>query len=148
DARGSEPLANARDELSGLTTVRAISGDVCDEGHRTELIDEARALGGLDLLVNNASLLGPSPQPTLEHYPLDVLEQVYRANVFAPLRLVQLALPLLRKSHDGRIVNVTSDAAALGYEGWGGYGSSKAALEQLSNVLAAEPPELRVHRVH
>ena len=97
-------------------------------------------LGGLTLLVNNASTLGPSPQPALADYPLDALEEVYRVNVVAPLALVQQALPLLRAT-GGAIVNVTSDAAVEGYEGWGGYGSSKAALDQLTNVLAAEEPE-------
>jgi NAD(P)-dependent dehydrogenase (short-subunit alcohol dehydrogenase family) len=147
DARGGEALERARAELESVTEVRAVAGDVADEAHRRRLIEEAGAMGGLDLLVNNASLLGPSPQPALRDYPLVVLEDVYRANVFAPLRLVQLALPLLRDSGDGRIVNVTSDAAVEGYEGWGGYGSSKAALEQLSNVLAAEHPDLRVYWV-
>jgi NAD(P)-dependent dehydrogenase (short-subunit alcohol dehydrogenase family) len=147
DARGADGLSQAGAELAAVTTVRAIAGDVADESHRNRLIEEARTLGRLDLLVNNASLLGPSPQPALEGYPTEVLEEVYRANVFAPLRLVQLALPLLRDSGDGRIVNITSDAAVEGYEGWGGYGSSKAALEQLSNVLAAEQPHLRVYWV-
>ena len=147
DARGGEALERARAELESVPEVRAVAGDVADEAHRRRLIEEAGAMGGLDLLVNNASLLGPSPQPALRDYPLVVLEDVYRANVFAPLRLVQLALPLLRDSGDGRIVNVTSDAAVEGYEGWGGYGSSKAALEQLSNVLAAEHPDLRVYWV-
>jgi NAD(P)-dependent dehydrogenase (short-subunit alcohol dehydrogenase family) len=147
DARGAEALERARAELAAATTVRAIAGDVADEAHRRRLIEEARALGGLDVLVNNASLLGPSPQPVLERYPLDVLENVFQANVFGPLHLVQLALPLLRGSADGRIIDVTSDAAVEGYEGWGGYGSSKAALEQLSNVLAAEHPDLRVYWV-
>ena len=112
--------------------------------HRAELVAAARELGGLDLLVNNASLLGPSPQPTLDAYPLDVLETVYRVNVVAPLGLIQLALPMLDAS-GGTIVDVTSDAGVEGYEGWGGYGSSKAALEQLSNVLAAEQPAIRVY---
>jgi NAD(P)-dependent dehydrogenase (short-subunit alcohol dehydrogenase family) len=103
-------------------------------------------LGRIDLLVNNASLLGPSPQPALERYPLEALEDVYRVNVFGPLRLIQLALPLLRES-GGRILNITSDAAVEAYEGWGGYGSSKAALEQLSNVLSAEQPAVRVYWV-
>jgi NAD(P)-dependent dehydrogenase (short-subunit alcohol dehydrogenase family) len=147
DARGAEALERARAKLATATNVRAAAGDVADESHRRRLIDEARALGRLDLVVNNASLLGPSPQPALEGYPLEVLEEVYRANVLAPLRLVQLALPLLRDAGDGRIVNVTSDAAVEAYEGWGGYGSSKAALEQLSNVLAAELPQLRVYWV-
>jgi len=147
DARGGEALERARAELARSTNVRANAGDVADEAHRNRLIEEAAALGGLDLVVNNASLLGPSPQPTLAEYPLDVLEDVYRANVLAPLRLIQMALPLLRESNDGRILNVTSDAAVEGYEGWGGYGSSKAALEQLTNVLAGEQPALRVYWV-
>ena len=147
DARGGEALEGVRAELAHATDVRAIAGDVADEAHRIRLIEEAASLGGLDLVVNNASLLGPSPQPTLAEYPLDVLGDVYRANVLAPLRLIQLALPLLRESDDPRILNVTSDAAVEGYEGWGGYGSSKAALEQLTNVLAAEEPSLRVYRV-
>jgi NAD(P)-dependent dehydrogenase (short-subunit alcohol dehydrogenase family) len=147
DARGARSLARVRDELGASTSVRAVVGDVLDESHRRRLLDEARQLGGLDLLVNNASLLGPSPQPRLAEYPIDVLEGVVRANALAPLRLVQLALPLLRVSSDGRIMNVTSDAAVEGYEGWGGYGSSKAALEQLSNVLAAENPDLRIYWV-
>jgi NAD(P)-dependent dehydrogenase (short-subunit alcohol dehydrogenase family) len=147
DARGEEALTKASDELSASATVRAVAGDIADESHRQALIAAATDLGGLDVLVNNASLLGPSPQPTLDAYPMDVLEDVYRANVFAPIRLIQLALPLLRASSDGRIVNVTSDAAVEGYEGWGGYGSSKGALEQASNVLAAEQPGLRVYWV-
>ncbi len=146
DARGEAALAEAAAELSVRTKVVAVAGDVADEAHRRAVVDAARDLGGLDLLVNNASLLGPSPQPRLEDYPLDVLEDVYRVNVLAPLRLVQLALPLLRSS-GGRVVNVTSDAGVEGYEGWGGYGSSKAALEQLSNVLAAEHPDLRIYWV-
>ncbi|HUQ64165.1 MAG TPA: SDR family oxidoreductase [Acidimicrobiales bacterium] len=145
DARGEEINAAAA-ELSTLTDVVAIRGDVGDEAHRVALIAAANSLGGLDVLVNNASLLGPSPQPRLADYPLNVLEQVYGVNVLAPLRLVQLALPLLRESA-GRILNVTSDAAMEPYGGWGGYGSSKAALEQLTNILAVEHPELRVYRV-
>jgi NAD(P)-dependent dehydrogenase (short-subunit alcohol dehydrogenase family) len=120
-----------------------VPGDATDEAHRRALIEAAG--DRIDLLVNNASVLGPSPRPALADYPLDELERVYRANVFAPLRLVQLALP--RLAHGARILNVTSDAAVEGYEGWGGYGSSKAALEQLTNVLAAEHPELHVYWV-
>ena len=146
DARGAAALAEAAADLAVRTKVVALPGDVADEAHRRALVEAARELGGLDLLVNNASLLGPSPQPRLEDYPLDVLADVYRVNVFAPLRLVQLALPLLRQS-GGRLINVTSDAGVEAYEGWGGYGSSKAALEQLSNVLAAEHPDLRIYRV-
>ena len=149
DARGAEALEKVAEELSGKAenlgnTVRAISGDVADDGHRRELVEAAEELGGPDLLVNNASLLGPSPQPRLADYPLDDLRAVYEVNLTAPLALIQLALPLLSQSPQGRILNITSDAGVEGYEGWGGYGSSKAALEQLSKVLAAEHPTLRV----
>ncbi len=144
DARGGEALQAAAEELSPKTQVVAVTGDVADEAHRAELVEAARALGGPDLLVNNASLLGPSPQPKLADYPLDDFRAVYEVNVTAPLALIQLALPLLTQSPQGRILNVTSDAGVEGYAGWGGYGSSKAALEQLSKVLAAEHPELQV----
>ena len=144
DARGGEALQAAAEELSPKTQVVAVTGDVADEGHRAELVEAARALGGPDLLVNNASLLGPSPQPKLAEYPLDDFKAVYEVNVTAPLALIQLAMPLLAQSPQGRILNVTSDAGVEGYQGWGGYGSSKAALEQLSKVLAAEHPELKV----
>ena len=146
DARGAEELEAARAELAGQTAVTALAGDVADDEHRRTLVAAALELGGLDLLVNNASALGPSPQPRLADYPLDTLAHVYGVNVLAPLALVQLALPLLERSH-GRILTLTSDAAVEGYEGWGGYGSSKAALEQLTNVLAAEHPLLRVYWV-
>jgi len=143
DARGGEPLDRARAELAERADVVAVVGDVADPGHRAELV--AAAGPRLDLLVNNASLLGPSPQPPLADYPLAVLERVYAVNTIAPLALVQLALP--RMAPGGRIVNVTSDAAVEPYEGWGGYGSSKAALDQLGAILAAEHPELRVYTV-
>jgi NAD(P)-dependent dehydrogenase (short-subunit alcohol dehydrogenase family) len=143
DARGAEALQLAHGELAALTDVTAVAGDVADDAHRRALV--AAAGSRLDLLVNNASALGPSPQPPLAAYPLDVLERVYRVNVLAPLALVQLALPLLPEG--GRILNVTSDAAVEAYEGWGGYGSSKAALEQLTGVLAVERPDLRVYAV-
>ena len=123
----------------------AIPGDVTDAQHRALLADAARQAGGLDLLVNNASILGPSPQPALLDYPLDVLERVYRTNVIAPLALIQAVRPVLNSG--ARIVNITSDAAVEPYAGWGGYGSSKAALAQLSNILAAENPALRVYWV-
>ena len=145
DARGREPLAVARSELSALTDVIVVPGDVTDGAHRRALARAARDVGGLDLLVNNASLLGPSPQPPLVDYPLDVLERVYRTNVVAPLALFQAVRPLLKPG--ARVVNVTSDAAVEPYPGWGGYGASKAALEQLSNILAAEHPDLRVYWV-
>ena len=145
DARGEEALEGARSELSKKTSVIAIPGDVSDPGHRTALADAVHDAGGLDVLVNNASILGPSPQPALLDYPLDVLEDVYRKNVISPLALVQALGPELKQG--ARIINVTSDAALEPYEGWGGYGSSKAALEQLSNILAVENPHLRVYRV-
>jgi NAD(P)-dependent dehydrogenase (short-subunit alcohol dehydrogenase family) len=141
DARGAEALEAARRELAADTDVTALVGDVADERHRRALVTAAG--DRIDVLVNNASILGPSPQPALDAYPLDVLEDVLKVNVLAPLRLVQLALPAMP---DGaRIVNVTSDAAVEAYEGWGGYGSSKAALEQLSQVLAVERPQLAVY---
>jgi NAD(P)-dependent dehydrogenase (short-subunit alcohol dehydrogenase family) len=143
DARGEEALEAARRELAALTDLTALAGDVSDERHRRALI--AAAGDRLDLLVNNASALGPSPLPPLAAYPLDALERVYRVNVLAPLALVQLALPLMGEG--AIVVNVTSDAAVEAYEGWGGYGSSKAALEQLTSVLAAERPELCVYAV-
>jgi len=143
DARGAEALEAVRAELAASTDVVALAGDVADPRHREELV--AAAGDRVDVLVNNASVLGPSPQPLLGDYPLEVLERVYRVNVLAPLALVQLVLPLMPAR--GHIVNVTSDAAVEGYEGWGGYGSSKAALEQLGNVLAAEHPELLVYSV-
>jgi NAD(P)-dependent dehydrogenase (short-subunit alcohol dehydrogenase family) len=145
DARGEEDLERSRAELAEQTRVVAIPGDVSDPEHRAALVDAARELGGLDALVNNASILGPSPQPALLDYPLDVLEEVYRKNAISPLALVQASKSELKP--DARIVNVTSDAAVEPYEGWGGYGSSKAALEQLSHILAAENPNLRVYRV-
>jgi NAD(P)-dependent dehydrogenase (short-subunit alcohol dehydrogenase family) len=145
DARGEESLEAARAELATLTDVTAIAGNVMDPEHRRELAGTARDAGGLDALVNNASVLGPSPQPDLLDYPLGVLEQVYKTNVIAPLALIQAVRHDLKP--DARIVNVTSDAAVEPYEGWGGYGSSKAALEQLSNILAAENPQWRVYWV-
>jgi NAD(P)-dependent dehydrogenase (short-subunit alcohol dehydrogenase family) len=145
DARGAQPLTDAEHELATYTSVRAFVGDITDPDHRRALIRAAIDLGGIDAVVNNASFLGPSPQPLLADYPLDVIRRVYEVNVFAPLALVQEALPAIAAG--GRIVNVTSDAAVEAYEGWGGYGSSKAALEQLTSVLAEERPDLRVYRV-
>ena len=145
DARGAKALEAARAELAGLTTVTAVPGDVTDEEHGRALAEAAHEAGGLDVLVNNASILGPSPQPELLDYPIEVLEEVYRTNVIAPLALIQSIRSELKPG--ARILNITSDAAVEPYEGWGGYGSSKAALEQLSAILAAENPSLRVYRV-
>jgi NAD(P)-dependent dehydrogenase (short-subunit alcohol dehydrogenase family) len=143
DARGAEELERAAAELRRLGDVVPIAGDVSDPEHRQALL--AAAGDRVDLLVNNASALGPSPQPALDSYPLDELERVYRIDVLAPLALIQLALPRLPRG--GCVLNVTSDAAVEAYPGWGGYGSAKAALEQLTAVLAAERPELRVYAV-
>jgi NAD(P)-dependent dehydrogenase (short-subunit alcohol dehydrogenase family) len=140
DARGGDALVEA---IAGLASVTAIPGDVADAEHRRALVEAAG--DEIDLVVNNASLLGPSPQPALADYPLDTLREVYDANVFGPLALLQLALPRMRKG--AAILNITSDAGIEPYEGWGGYGSSKAALEQLTAILAAEHPALRVYWV-
>jgi NAD(P)-dependent dehydrogenase (short-subunit alcohol dehydrogenase family) len=143
DARDARALDRSASEF-GPGPVRPLPGDVSDPAHRADLVGAALDLGGIDLLVNNASVLGPSPQPTLAEYPLDVLAHVYDVNVVAPLALTQLALPHLRE-RSGAVVNITSDAAVEAYEGWGGYGSSKAALEQIGNILAAEESNLRVY---
>jgi NAD(P)-dependent dehydrogenase (short-subunit alcohol dehydrogenase family) len=145
DARGEDDLRSISAKLSERTRVVAIVGDIADPEHRAALAEAAREFGGLDALVNNASILGPSPQPALLDYPLDVLEEVYRKNTISPLALIQILRNELKQ--DARVINVTSDAAVEPYEGWGGYGSSKAALEQISNILAAENPDLRVYRV-
>jgi len=147
DGRGAEALAATAADLAGAGTIVAIAGDVTDPRHRRALVDAARDLGGLDLLVNNASVLGPSPQPRLGDYPLDVLRHVFEVNVVAPLALIEEALPALRRADNGRIVDVTSDAAVEPYEGWGGYGSSKAALDQVSAILGVEEPTVRVWAV-
>jgi NAD(P)-dependent dehydrogenase (short-subunit alcohol dehydrogenase family) len=143
DARDGVALEQAADGLRRRTEVVAVAGDVADPQHRRALVEAADR--PVDLLVNNASTLGPSPLPPLARYPLDELEQVFRTNALAPLALMQEALP--RLAEGARIVNVTSDAAREPYEGWGGYGSSKAALEQLTAVFAAEQPGLRVYAV-
>ena len=141
DARRAADLTGA---MRGLADVVAVPGDVTDPGHRARLAEVASRAGRLDVLVNNASRLGPSPQPPLASYPLDELGRVYDTNVFAPLALVQLlAAPLTAAA--GAIVNVSSDAATEAYPGWGGYGSAKAALDQITAVLAAEQPALRCY---
>jgi NAD(P)-dependent dehydrogenase (short-subunit alcohol dehydrogenase family) len=140
DARGADELERA---VAGLDSVAAVPGDVADPDHRRRLIE---AVGEpIDLVVNNASALGPTPLPELGDYPLEDLRRVYEVNVLAPLALVQLALP--RLSAGARIVNVTSDAAFEPYPAWGGYGSSKAALAQITAILGAESPGLRVYAV-
>jgi NAD(P)-dependent dehydrogenase (short-subunit alcohol dehydrogenase family) len=143
DARDGVALEQAAAGLRPRTEVVALPGDVADPRHRDALVDSVG--GSLELLVNNASTLGASPLPPLARYPLDELEHVYRVNALAPLALMQAVLP--RLAEGARIVNVTSDAAVEPYDGWGGYGSAKAALEQLTAVFAAEQPALRVYAV-
>ncbi len=140
DARDGEAL---RREWGYPPHDVVIPGDIADPAHRRALVEAAGE--SIDLVVNNASMLGPSPLPSLAEYPLGELRRVYEVNVVAPLALVQLALP--RLTAGARILNVTSDAAGEPYEGWGGYGSSKAALEQLTAILAAERPDLRVYAI-
>jgi NAD(P)-dependent dehydrogenase (short-subunit alcohol dehydrogenase family) len=140
DARERDSLTAVADEV-GAT---AVVGDVTDPAHREQLVAAVRTLGPLRLLVNNASRLGPSPQPMLADYPLAELARVYETDVFAPLALIQRLLPLLCRS-GATIVNITSDAAAEAYAGWGGYGSAKSALDQVTAVLGVENPLLRVY---
>ena len=138
-ARGASALEQAAVALRGLTEVVALPGDVADAGHAERLVRLGlQRFGKIDVLVNNASSIGPSPMPALEAYPLDALGDVFRVNVIAPLRLIRLVLPQMRERGEGVIINVTSDAAVQAYPTWGGYGASKAALEHLSRVLAAE----------
>jgi NAD(P)-dependent dehydrogenase (short-subunit alcohol dehydrogenase family) len=138
DADALEAAARGLDRSGGR--IAAIAGDVADPAHRQRLVEAAASLGGLDLLVNNASTLGPSPLPPLSELPLFALEDIFGVNVLAPLGLIQLALPLL-EGRGGLVVNISSDAAAGGYPGWGGYGASKAALDLLSLTLANELAE-------
>lgn len=145
DARRKKALEEVRLELSAKTKVIAIPGDITAESHRRKLTKAASELGGLEALINNASFLGPSPQPNLLDYPLDVLEQVYDTNIIAPLGLIQALRSTLKP--DACVINVTSDAGVEAYGGWGGYGSSKAALEHLSHILAEENPTWRVYWV-
>jgi NAD(P)-dependent dehydrogenase (short-subunit alcohol dehydrogenase family) len=127
--------------------VVAIVGDIIDPDHRHDLTGAAFELGGLDLVVNNAGTLGTSPLPSLADYPLNELRVAFEVNVVAPLGLVQDALPLLLDAPHPRVLNVTSDAGVEAYEGWGGYGAGKAALEHLGAVLAVEFPALTVWAV-
>ncbi|MFI9050004.1 SDR family NAD(P)-dependent oxidoreductase [Streptomyces sp. NPDC053427] len=153
DARSAGPLEEAARELRAAgARVVALPGDVADGGHRAELVAAARGLGGLDLLVNNASVLGAEPLVRLAEQPLDGLRAALEVNVVAPLGLVQEALPLLRAASGpspyigtaGAVLTISSDAAVEAYATWGGYGATKAALDQQSAVLAVEEPALRV----
>ena len=142
DARDRDRLSAAVAALPDPSAVTAIAGDVVDDDHRAALA--AQVTGGLDLLVNNASVLGPSPLPPLAEHPLPDLLEVFEVNALAPIALVQLVLQALR-TRGGRIVDVSSDAAVEPYAGWGAYGAAKAALDHATAVLAVEHPELRVH---
>jgi len=148
DARGAGDLDAARAELEarGPGRVTALPGDVTDPAHVDALVAAATATDTVALLVNNAGTLGPSPLPRVAHVAPEDLEDAVRVNLVAPLRLIQAALPNLRAG-GGTILNVTSDAAVEGYEGWGAYGASKAAFEQLSRVLASEEDRVRVYWV-
>jgi NAD(P)-dependent dehydrogenase (short-subunit alcohol dehydrogenase family) len=138
-ARGTGALDQATWELSEVTNVLAIAGDVADTGHARGLVQSGiDRFGHIDVLINNASELGPSPMPALDAYPTEALVNVLRVNVVAPLHLIQLVLPGMRDQGHGVIINVTSDAGVEAYAGWGGYGASKAALEHLSRTLAEE----------
>jgi len=144
-ARDADRLRSVRDELATRTHVAAIAGNVADPAHRRELAVLARGHSGLDAVINNASTLGVSPLPELLDYPLDALTSVFETNVVSPLGLLQAVKGVLKPG--ARVINVTSDAAVNAYNGWGGYGASKAALEQLSAVLAAENTSIRVYWV-
>ncbi|GAB3827038.1 SDR family NAD(P)-dependent oxidoreductase [Kribbella italica] len=146
DARGADALKDAADQLAAKTDVVPLAGDVTDAEHRADLVDAVGELGRLDLLVNNASYLGPSPLQPLAAADLDELRRVYEVDVIAPIALAQALIPELGKAN-GIVLNVSSDAAVEAYEGWGGYGSAKAALDHASAVLAAEHPGLAVYAV-
>jgi NAD(P)-dependent dehydrogenase (short-subunit alcohol dehydrogenase family) len=148
DARDGQALRSAAASIreaarTAVITVTALAGDVTDPGHRAALEAAAEDLGGPDLLVNNAGTLGASPLPALADYPVAELREAFEVNVLAPIALTQLLLPALRR-RGGGVLSVTSDAAVEAYAGWGGYGAAKAALEQASNVLAAEESVVRV----
>lgn len=145
NGRGAAALETARVELAQWSDVIAIPGSVADAQHRRHLAQAAHELGGLDAVVNNAGILGPSPQPALLDYDLETLAAVFRINTMAPLGVLQEVAPSLKPK--ARIVTISSDAAVGAYEGWGGYGASKAALEQLTAVFAAENPQWRVYTV-
>jgi len=151
DGRDIDSLRTATERIESNLThggeLRALPGDITDPSHRHQLVDAATALGGLDLLINNAGTLGASPLPMVADYPLADLRVAFEVNVVAPLGLTQVALPFLLASKKPRLINITSDAAVEAYEGWGGYGAGKAALEHLSAVLAAEHADLTVWTV-
>ncbi|MGH9271957.1 MAG: SDR family NAD(P)-dependent oxidoreductase [Ilumatobacteraceae bacterium] len=140
DARDANSLRAA---IAGLDHVVGLPGDLTGAAHRVALVEAAVTLGGqVDLVVNNAGGLGPSPLPSLADVPLDALAALFDVNVVAPLGLIQDVLPHL--STEAVVVDITSDAAVEAYEGWGVYGATKAALDHIGKVLAVERPDLRV----
>ncbi|QSB04040.1 SDR family NAD(P)-dependent oxidoreductase [Natronoglycomyces albus] len=141
-ARGEAALSETATEIGA----HYLAGDVADPHHRDRLTKKAHELGGLDLLVNNASSLGPTPLPKLADVYVDELAPLFTTNVFAPLALTQAILPLVR-ARQGAIITISSDAATEPYEQWGAYGSTKATLDQIANVLGAEEPDIRVWAV-
>ena len=143
DARDSGALRAAAASLPAGTAVTALPGDIADPAHRDALCRAAEDHGGPDLLINNAGTLGASPLPAIADYPVAELRDLLEVNVVAPIALTQLLLPALRR-RGGAVLSITSDAAVEAYEGWGGYGAAKAALEQASNILAAEENVVRV----
>jgi len=151
DGRDATALGEAAARLEPLlaagSVCRALAGDITDPAHRRDLAAAAAELGGLDLLINNAGTLGASPLPSLGDYPLDELRVAFEVNVVAPLGLIQATLPLLLESPRPVLLNITSDAAVEAYEGWGGYGAGKAALDHISAVFAVEYPSVSVWAV-
>lgn len=143
DARDGAALRAATEPLRRRTELEAVAGDIADADHRAELVDRAGRLGGCDLLVNNAGIIGASPLPAVADYPLDDLRRALEINVIAQVGLIQVALPSLRQ-RGGSLINITSDAAVEPYQGWSGYGAGKAAMEQVSNILAAEESNVAV----
>lgn len=138
-ARGARELEQVADELRSRTAVVALAGDVADATHVQGLVQAGLdAFGQIDVLINNASELGPSPMPELQGLPAEVFSHILDVNVVAPLRLTQLVLPGMLQRRDGLIINITSDAGVQAYPTWGGYGASKAGLEHLSRIWAAE----------
>jgi len=143
NARTADVLQETEAELAGLGEFLPVVGDVDDERHLAELVGLAADHGDLSLVVNNAGALGPSPRPELVDFPVDDLAALLQTNVLRPLRLIQLALP--RMVREGAVINITSDASVGAYEGWGGYGASKAALDSISAVLGKELESVRVY---
>ena len=139
DARGADALTEAERELAELVPVVAIAGDVADGAHVHRLVEAAeKRFGRIDLVVNNASTIGRSPLPSLDALSPSTFDRIFTTNVYAPLHLIQHALPVMKRNGGGTIVNISSDAGVEAYPGWGGYGSAKAALEHMSRILALE----------